>query len=549
MNRHAISLWTLLLANAALAAVLGFGLAISPGLVLGLFPAAVKPGSVALLQGIGFLLFGMSLSLWTLVDIRRTDTLSRVAKIVAVGLVFSWVTLLQISRGATSPSSDIHVFVFVGLCLIGTGFFVVISKRARDGPRALDPAGESAAQQERRRLARDLHDSIKQQLFSIKLSSAAAEERWESDPGGARAALVDVRRSAHAAMVEMQAMLSQLRPEPLATAGLVEALREQCEALGYRSGIPVRFEIGDLPPDDRLPDSTRENLFRIAQEALSNVARHARAREVEVRLGKVEQDGAPALLLQVRDDGQGFDAAGQSAGMGLRNMRERLEAVHGTLEIRSAPGEGTKVRARAPLTTPEAPGDPILTMGKMVVDTPVVMITLVLLASRPSLAFALFALASALLVTSTVAKAVAKPGVGSAASLRLRLSGYQHRFLLLALAFWLTCAIVPTLEVPNPSYGWLAVPLYWLDRCVQVVSPVLLLFALREAWSFFRLRRSMDGPWSELGLPIWFFGLMLLVLLVSLPFLFLVPDPWAVARAGMVSYVILYLGWQLRAAS
>ncbi|HEX5720403.1 MAG TPA: histidine kinase [Thermoanaerobaculia bacterium] len=549
MNRHAISLWTLLLANAALAALLGLGLAFSPQGVLGLFPAAVKPSPLALLQAIGFLLFGISLSLWTLVDVRRTDTLSRVAKIIAIALLFAWLAPLLVWRGETRPNSAVDLFMLLGTLLIGVGGFKIISMTAGGGSRALDPAGESAAQQERKRLARDLHDSIKQQLFSIKLSSAAAEERWESDPGGARAALADVRRSAHAAMVEMQAMLSQLRPEPLATAGLVEALREQCEALGYRSGIPVRFEIGDLPPDDRLPDSTRENLFRIAQEALSNVAHHARARTVEVRLEKTEQDGAPALLLQVRDDGQGFDPAGQSAGMGLRNMRERLEAVNGRLEVRSAPGEGTEVRACTPLTPPKAPGDPIRTMGKMMVDTPVVMVFLVLLASTPSLAFALFAIASALMVTSAVAKAVAKPGVGSAASLRLRLAGHQHRFLLLALAFWLTCAVVPTLEVPNPLYGWFAVPLYWLDKGVQVISPVLLLFALREAWSFFRLRRSMGGPWSEPGLPVWFFALMLLILLVSLPLLFLVPDPWDVARAGMLSYAILYMGWLLRAAS
>ena len=535
MNRYAISLWTLLLANAALAGLLGLGLALSPHGVLGLFPAEVKPGSLALLQAIGLLLFGLSLSLWTLVDVRRTDTLSRVAKIAAVGLVFAWVTLLLISRGATSPNSGVYAFVFVGLCLTGMGVFVTIFKRAGGGPRELDPTGESAAQQERRRLARDLHDSIKQQLFSIKLSSAAAEERWESDSGGARAALADVRRSAHAAMVEMQAMLSQLRPEPLATAGLVEALREQCEALGYRSGIPVHLEIGDLPPDDLLPDSTRENLFRIAQEALSNVAHHARAREVHVQLGKAEQDSAPALLLQVRDDGQGFDPAGRSAGMGLRNMRERLEAVHGTLEVRSASGEGTEVRACAPLTPPEAPGNAVRDMASDVV----VVASLSFIADAPGLLYAPLAL-----------YLVAKSGAGvKQASARMRLFLHQQRFTLFALAFWWTCAIVPTLEIPNPLFRRFAVPLYWLDQANRIASPVFLVLALREAWGFFRLWRALDEPAPGPGLPVWVFGAMLLALLASIPCLFLFPDPWAVARAGLVSYAILYLGWQLRMAA
>ncbi|HWM91756.1 MAG TPA: sensor histidine kinase, partial [Thermoanaerobaculia bacterium] len=469
MNNRSIFLSTLLLANVALAALLGLSLALAPrAVVLGLFAAAVKPGSFLLLQSIGVLLFGMSLSLWALVDVRRTDIPARVSQVVAVALVFAWITLVLIPLGAASVPS--RILPFVPIVLLGAvvfifGYFSSEAARRR-GARVPDPAGEAALQQERRRLARDLHDSIKQQLFSIKLSSAAAEERWESDPGAARAALADVRRSAHAAMVEMQAMLSQLRPEPLATTGLVEALREQCEALGYRSGIPVHFEIGDLPPDSHLRASTRENLFRIAQEALSNIARHARAREVHVQLGKVEQDGVPALLLQIRDDGQGFDATGQAAGMGLRNMRERLEAVNGTLDIRSAPGEGTEVRACAPLRR--------------------------------------------------------KKGVRSEPSI---LSRHRQRFVQLTNNFWLACIIVMFLEMPNPPLQRFAVPLYWLNQVLRFAPPALLLLAFREAWRFFRLHRSLAGDPSRE--PAWRAAALLAILLVSLPFLFLVPNPGA----------------------
>lgn len=127
--------------------------------------------------------------------------------------------------------------------------------------------GEAAAQEERNRLARDLHDSIKQQLFSINVGTATAQERWERDPEGARTALVDVRRSAREAMVEMQALLHQLRPQALgSTSGLVEALREQCEALGYRSGAQVTVELGPEIPDDRMQPGAQEALFRIAQD-------------------------------------------------------------------------------------------------------------------------------------------------------------------------------------------------------------------------------------------------------------------------------------------
>src|SRR5436305_1015914 len=205
--------------------------------------------------------------------------------------------------------------------------------------------GEAAAQEERNRLARDLHDSIKQQLFSINVGAAAVQERGERDPEGARKALADVRRSAREAMVEMQAMLHQLRPEALGTAGLIEALREQCEALGYRTGAEVTLELGDPLPDDRLPPSMPETLFRIAQEMLANVARHARARRTRLWLGRRGEEA----VIRIEDDGQGFEPSAETAGMGLRNLRERAAALRGRLAIASAPGLGTWMEVTIPL--------------------------------------------------------------------------------------------------------------------------------------------------------------------------------------------------------
>ena len=211
---------------------------------------------------------------------------------------------------------------------------------------------EEAIQAERNRLARDLHDSVKQQLFSINISAAAVRERLEKDPAGAVAALADVQQSAQAAMVEIDALLHQLSPAPLATIGLLEALREQCEALGYRTGATVTTTFGTLPPAKRLPAGTQEALFRMAQEALSNVARHARASAVQVQLELVADENL--LRLEVQDNGQGFTPATRNKGMGLANLQARATKLGGHIELHSLPDQGTRVRIDIPLTTPEA---------------------------------------------------------------------------------------------------------------------------------------------------------------------------------------------------
>lgn len=215
----------------------------------------------------------------------------------------------------------------------------------------LHHASETAVQAERDRLARDLHDSIKQQLFSISVSAAAVRERWDKDRVGAHAALDDVQHSAQAAMVEMNALLKQLRPNPLETVGLVDALREQCEALAFRTGAEVTTFFGELPPEAQLPAGAHETLFRIAQEALSNIARHARAQRVHLRL---ELDPTThTLRMEIRDDGQGFDEAIATNGMGLSNMRERAHSLQGHIDIDSASGQGTTIRVEISLLEPK----------------------------------------------------------------------------------------------------------------------------------------------------------------------------------------------------
>jgi signal transduction histidine kinase len=145
-------------------------------------------------------------------------------------------------------------------------------------------------------------------------------------------------------MTEMEVMLDQLRATPLENAGLVTALRQQCEALGFRTGAHVTFEVGALPPETDVPPGAREAIIRAAQEALSNVARHARAQTVQMALGQAGSD----LVLTVRDDGNGFAPNARGQGMGLASMATRAQEVGGLFALGSDPQRGTTVRFAVP---------------------------------------------------------------------------------------------------------------------------------------------------------------------------------------------------------
>jgi signal transduction histidine kinase len=206
---------------------------------------------------------------------------------------------------------------------------------------------ESARQEERNRLARDLHDSVKQQIFVIQASAATAQARFGGDPAGASEALEQIRVSAREAMTEMQAMLDQLRAVPLENPGLIEALKAQCEALGFRTGARVEFKLADLPPAVDLPPGAHEAILRVAQEALANVGRHARARNVLVTLGAFRGQ----VELGIKDDGSGFDPEHSRRGQGLANIRARAEEFSGKFEVISRPGGGTYVAFSVPYTS------------------------------------------------------------------------------------------------------------------------------------------------------------------------------------------------------
>ena len=204
-----------------------------------------------------------------------------------------------------------------------------------------------AAQEERHRLARDLHDAIKQQIFAVQATVAAAQSRLEHDPAGARQALDQARAAARDATTEMQALLDQLHSTPVEITGLVEALRHHAEALRLRTDAQVDVTIGELPAPEFVPAGAPEAYFRIAQEALANVARHARASHVKVFLGVQ----ANALRLRVEDDGQGFETS-SAEGMGLGNIETRAQELGAVVDITTAVGHGTRVGVYLPLDVP-----------------------------------------------------------------------------------------------------------------------------------------------------------------------------------------------------
>jgi signal transduction histidine kinase len=201
--------------------------------------------------------------------------------------------------------------------------------------------------EERQRLARDLHDAITQSLYSLTLFARAARQMLQGgETDNADQQLERIGQMAHYALKEMRLLIYQLRPSALEAAGLVGALEQRLEAVERRAKMDARLIANPL--DLGLPPPVEEALYRIAQEVLNNVLKHAAASKVVVSLSTA--DGA--VELAVGDNGQGFDPEGarEAGGMGLANVRQRAYQVGGAVTITSTPGQGTEVRVKVPVT-------------------------------------------------------------------------------------------------------------------------------------------------------------------------------------------------------
>jgi len=204
-----------------------------------------------------------------------------------------------------------------------------------------------AVLEERQRLARNLHDAINQSLFSAGLIAEVLPRLWDRDQAEARRSLEDLRKLTRGAMAEMRALLAELRPSTLTDAELGDLLRLLGNAFTGRTNIPARVSVMG---QGVLPAEVQVAIYRVCQEALNNVAKHAGASLVEIDLKHEEN----AITLSLRDDGRGFDPEQTASGhYGLSMMQERAEGVSARLSITSQPGHGTELTIHWTQTPPE----------------------------------------------------------------------------------------------------------------------------------------------------------------------------------------------------
>ena len=209
-------------------------------------------------------------------------------------------------------------------------------------------AEELASARERNRLARDLHDSVAQTLYGLTLQSEAASRQLAAGKTERVAEyLREIRQSTLQTLGETRLLIFELRPPILEEVGLSAALRTRLESVEARSGLKVKADLEDI---GRLPPATEVGLYRIAQEALNNILKHAQAKSVQVGL----HHQARSITLEIRDDGVGLGdlptrgATYPQGGLGLKSMAERADQIGGKLELTGSPGQGVKIKIEVP---------------------------------------------------------------------------------------------------------------------------------------------------------------------------------------------------------
>jgi PAS domain S-box-containing protein len=225
---------------------------------------------------------------------------------------------------------------------------------AVEGARLREQVERAAVTAERSRLARDLHDSVTQSLFSASLVAEVLAQIWQKDPDEAIRSLEQLRRLTRGALAEMRAMLLELRPNALLESKLEDLLKQLAEAASGRVDAIVSADIQPIPA---LPQEVHVTFYRIAQEALQNVAKHAQAGLISLCLealppltpGQASGDWSGQVRMQIIDDGRGFDQASvQASRLGLRIMRERAESIRAGLAVEARPGQGTHITVAWP---------------------------------------------------------------------------------------------------------------------------------------------------------------------------------------------------------
>ncbi len=205
-----------------------------------------------------------------------------------------------------------------------------------------------AISEERDRIARELHDGVQQDLFLLGLKVDLCGELLRSDPERVAQELKSIRQTLTEGINDLQRITQALRPIDLERLGFFEAIRKLSAELGEQNRVAVQVSL--VGGEKRLPYDLEASLFRIVQEALSNVAKHASAKRAWVEL---DLSDSKKVSLIIRDDGRGFDPKllNDARGLGLKHMKERVEERGGLFKLESTPGRGTKILAVLPTKT------------------------------------------------------------------------------------------------------------------------------------------------------------------------------------------------------
>jgi signal transduction histidine kinase len=296
---------------------------------------------------------------------RRFSTSANAVSILGVALALSLVVSLGLIYVALRPLNDLEVtatrltsgdlearvppsrLADRSISRVGMTLNVLLDRITADRARERMLAAQviSAQDAERARVARELHDSTAQILAALMMQLGAAARESNSPLLDDR--IATLRELASEALEEVRSLSHNMHPRILDDLGLAAALEWLGRQTGDQTGIDVHVATADL--EKPIPPHLAAALYRVAQEAIRNIVRHSHAKHLDVRL-RGERDSA---VLEISDDGAGFDVARAEArrpGMGLFSMRERMTLVNGSLEVRSAQGDGTTVVATVPLT-------------------------------------------------------------------------------------------------------------------------------------------------------------------------------------------------------
>lgn len=207
----------------------------------------------------------------------------------------------------------------------------------------------SAQEEERRLLARELHDDMTQRLAVLAIEVGKLEQQLQTAPDPVLGRLRETKEQMVRLSADVHVISRQLHPAILDDLGLVSAIESECSNFSQREGIVVKYEAQNVPPT--LPKNVALCIYRVAQEGLRNIAKHAQTQEAYVTLGGTDD----TVLLSIGDDGIGFDPSQLrgKAGLGLASIEERIRLIQGDLSLRSQPGGGTVIEVRAPLPREE----------------------------------------------------------------------------------------------------------------------------------------------------------------------------------------------------